>query len=109
MRDFGESVHRRFLQGAVDEQTVVVTNESCYMLGPVKRLFMKIRVLTKGDNANGLEYATIDQERSFNGPSHLWGHAGPLRNDSEDDDKHTDERHCTGFGKLDSIRPGERF
>lgn len=77
-----EAVDGRLAKGAVDEEAVVMADES------------------EGDDPNGLEDAVIDDEGATQLALELGGYTERLCYDSHNDDNHAHECKPAGFGKL---------
>lgn len=60
-------------------------------------------LLTKGDDADSLEDTTVDEQRFRNVTLLLGWKLGALRDDRDEDHKHTDEGECRGLCKLDGV------
>lgn len=71
--DFGETIHGRCSQRAVDEKAVVVAYEG------------------EGDDADGLEEAVVDEEATFELSSHGGGEKWTLGYDGDYDYEHADQ------------------
>jgi len=105
VRYAGEAVNRWFLEGAVDEQAVViwVSGFSSHCLALFCLVFWAVVVMMqvwwmlrtadkgKGDDAYGLEHARVDEERAADATAQLRGSLCAFYNDGEDDDEHADE------------------
>ena len=80
-----KSIDRRFAEGAVDEEAVVVADEG------------------ESDYADCFEDAGADDEVATKLALRFGGYTEGLRNYGHYDDSHTDQCQAAGFGKLHTV------